>query len=117
MRIAAAALVLLALAGSATAATRPSLALGRTPTVVVHGAGFATSERLRVTVFVGSVPIVRNLTATRLGRFTLRLAVRREPCVGGPVAQAFGVRSGLVRLRLPVRDCPELVPGVGNPAP
>lgn len=108
MRALALVVVFLALAGFASAATsRPTLQLASSPELVVRGTGFAKLERLKVTAFVGSGQLVRRVTASRLGRFSVQLDARSSAC-GGAVVQAFGPKSGLVRLKLSVRACPEL---------
>ena len=100
--------VFLALAGLASAAAgRPTLQLASSPELVVRGTGFGKYERLKVTAFVRDGPLVRRVIAGRLGSFSLQLDARRTAC-GGELVQAFGPRSGLVRLKVSVRACPEL---------
>jgi hypothetical protein len=110
MRAAITVLVVLLVAGVATAATsRPTLQLAPSGELVVRGTGFAQYERLRVTAFVRGGPLVRRVTASRLGTFSLRFDANRDGCTGGHLVQAFGPKSGLVRLKLSLRECPELV--------
>jgi hypothetical protein len=100
--------VFFVLAGLASAATgRPTLQLASSPELVVRGTGFGKLERLKVTAFVGGGPLVRRVTASRLGSFSVRLDARLTAC-GGALVQAFGPTSGLVRLKVSVRACPEL---------
>jgi hypothetical protein len=107
MRAFACALVLLAIAGVATAAgTRPTLRVASTGETVVHGLGFAKREQLKLTARIQGGTLVRRVTASRLGTFTVRLAGRVDPCTGGHVVQVLGPKSGLVRLKLPLRECP-----------
>jgi hypothetical protein len=109
MRIAACALVLLACAGIATAATpRPTLQLAGTAQPVVKGTGFAKFEQLKLTAFARGGPLVRRIKAGRLGGFTVRLDAQFDSCAGGHLLQVFGPKSGLVRLKLSLRECPNL---------
>ena len=107
MRALACALVFLAVAGVATAASsRPTLRLTSTADVVVHGTGFAKREQLKLTAVLRGGQIVRRVTASRLGAFTLRLNGRIDPCTGGHLVQVLGPKSGVVRLKLSLRECP-----------
>ena len=110
MRFVAVAFVALVLVGVAAGATRPTLSVDTSAGFVVRGAGFGKLERLKVVVLLPGAPSVRYVTATRLGRFTLRMDIRMAPCTGGHLVHAYGRRSGLVRYRLPGLECPNLDP-------
>lgn len=109
MRIGAIVFLLLAVAATAVAGgPRPTLQLANSPALVVRGAGFAKFEPVKLTAFVRGGPVVRRVTAGPLGGFTVRFDFQRDGCTGGHLIQAVGPKSGLVRLRMSLRECPEL---------
>jgi hypothetical protein len=64
---------------AAGARTKPSVNVARVIPVVVEGAGFVSSERVKVVV---RLPMVyrKTVTATRRGRFTLTFRVAAGKC-------------------------------------
>ena len=88
-------------AGSAKA--RPKLVLVDTQPVVVAGRGFAPAERVKLRAALNGRKITKRVTASRIGRFTVRLAATDAECdpftvsaVGGE-----GSRAMLRRINIP----------------
>jgi hypothetical protein len=92
----------LALAAPAYAA-RLSLADGKP--VTVKGTGFHQRERVRVTVQENGRRVVRRVTASRRGTFTLRVPTATPPCGrwSGFATGSAGSRAILAGIMFP--DC------------
>jgi hypothetical protein len=101
-RALAVALLCLASAGAAFAASAPPrLAITtRTPTLVVRGTGFHARER--VTVTLGTV--VERVRATPLGVFTVNTGVALSRCEG-IIVRAVGAAGSKALFKLPQPAC------------
>jgi hypothetical protein len=97
------AVVLLVLAGVASAATRPALRLvSASDPVIVKGTGFRAKERVRVTVKVATPATTwrRNVVTTRTGSF--RAVIDAAPAGRcGLNVRATGSRGSVATLKLP----------------
>lgn len=78
------------------AASAPSLRLVGLAPLTLHGAGFSTGERVRVSIVLRRVRDARTIRSDRSGRFTFRYGtlVAIDPCNGTIVVTATGASSG-----------------------
>jgi hypothetical protein len=88
-------------AGSAKA--KPTIALVDASPVVVAGRGFARAERVTLRASVNGRSITRRVTASRIGRFTVRLAATNAECDPFTVTAVgrAGSRAMLKRINIP----------------
>ena len=101
-----AAVARLAFAGDITAASRPALRIADDLPLTLRGTSFRPGERVRVTVHMGASTLVRTTRPGRRGGFTVRFAgVRLNYCAAPLTIAARGTRSGVVRARIPIREC------------
>jgi hypothetical protein len=91
---------------SAGAAT-PALHVAPGTSLTVLGSGFSAHEPVRVTV-VARERMTRRVRVSRTGRFAARFGIPLDTCSGAILIRAAGPRSGLVRVKLSLRGCPEL---------
>jgi hypothetical protein len=111
-RIAIGLIVTAALAGTAAAATGPTLKIVTRTPLVVAGTHFRAGERVKLVV-AGSTFVVRT---TNLGTFTANLgAPLADRCSAGAVT-ALGVKES-VTLRLPLPMCAPASPARPGGAP
>ena len=96
----------LGFASGTTAATRPVLRIADDLPLTLRGTSFRSGERVRVTVHMGTSTLVRTTRPGRRGGFTVRFAgVRLNYCATPLTITARGARSGVVRARIPIREC------------
>ena len=99
--------LLLLLAASLTSAgsarPRAKLALVDTQPLVVAGRGFAPAERVTLRTALNGRQITKKVTASRIGRFTVRLAATNADCDPFTVSAAgrAGSRAMLRRINIP----------------
>jgi len=86
-----------------TADGRPRLSIEATAPLRISGAAFEPGERVKLLITAGR-PLVRTVTATRAGRFQLRLAVSIGRC-DSVVVQAFGSRGSRAMTDLAAPQC------------
>jgi hypothetical protein len=90
--IALAVVVAAALSSVGSAKGRAKLVLVDTHPVVVAGRGFAPAERVTLRTTLNGRRITKHVTATRTGRFTVRLATEDAECT--PLAISAVGREG-----------------------
>jgi hypothetical protein len=96
----------LAICWSSSAATRPVVRIADDLPLTLRGTSFRPGERVRVRVLMGAATLVRTTRASRTGRFSVRFAgIRLNYCAAPLTITARGARSGLVRVRIPIREC------------
>jgi hypothetical protein len=98
--------IAVAVVATAHGRTAPKLQiLDRSP-LVVRGTGFASRERVVVTVDVAGERTRRRVIATFRGSFTARFEdIELDACTGATLL-ATGRRSDIVRLKISLRECP-----------
>lgn len=93
--------------------TRPALKIAGFKPLVIHGAAFHPSERVRVTVFADKA-IVRVTRTTTAGTFLARFSdvdLSSDRCGNGLMVMARGAIGDTARLKLPQTECaPSLGP-------
>ena len=114
MRKLAIALLLLVVAGDASAATRPakpSLRIVNLTPVTAAGRSFKPNEKVRLLATSGSVA-VKVVRADSAGRFAVKLDLRAVLC-RGLVIQAFGARGSRAQVSVDATECgPSLDPNL-----
>jgi hypothetical protein len=91
---------------TARAAPQPSLRIVDDLPLTLRGAGFRPGELARVTIRMGARRLTRATRTGRAGRFTVKLrGVRLDYCATPLTIVARGSRSGVVRARIPLREC------------
>jgi hypothetical protein len=99
--------LLLLLAASLTSAgsarAKAKLVLVDTQPVVVAGRGFAPAERVTLRTALNGRQITKRVTASRIGRFTVRLAATDAECYPFTVSAVGGEgsRAMLRRINIP----------------
>ena len=83
----------------------PHLELVRLAPLTIRGTGFKPAERVRLIVTADGVA-TRRVSATQLGRFVVRLAIRPGRCTD-VVVQAFGAAGSRAMIDRPTPDCME----------
>lgn len=75
--------------------------------LTLKGVSFKPAELVTVTVHVNDRKLTRTARSSAAGAFTVAFAgVRFDPCKSRLTAVAHGRRTGIVRLALPLRECP-----------
>ena len=98
--------VALTLASVAVGAVSPTLRVVDDRQLTLRGAQYRPRESVRVTVVMGTRYLSKNLRAGSAGGFTVRFArVRLDYCAVPLVISARGAISGLVRAKVPRREC------------
>ncbi len=88
-------------------ATAPSVRVTRELPLTVRGTGFHARELVAVTVRMNGGQWKRGARATYGGVFVVRFnGLRLRSCEGPVTIMASGTRTGVVRARIPARDCP-----------
>ncbi len=101
-----AAVVALTLASASAGALKPTLRIVRDLPLTVQGSHFGARESVRITVVMGTRSLVKRERAGVDGGFTVRFAgLRLDYCALPLVITARGSRSGVVRAKVPVREC------------
>jgi hypothetical protein len=101
------ALAALGLAAGAASAAAPTVRIVAIDPVLVRGAGFVPSERVRVTVVAGHAKRGRTTVTTRSGTFAIDLGAlsRDNRCGTTIVVSAVGARGDRAAAKLPPREC------------
>jgi hypothetical protein len=84
---------------------KATLRLSDTAPLVLRGANFMPSERVRVTVSA-EVRRSKQVTASRAGVFVVRFDFAFDRCSAGAIARAVGARGSQAALKLPLPACP-----------
>lgn len=101
-----AAFLALAWAAAAPGATKASLSIRDDLPLTLHGSGFRAREPVQITVVMGERRWVRLTRAGAAGGFTIQFAgVRLNYCATPLTITARGASSGIVRAKIPIREC------------
>ncbi len=93
-------------AAAPAAASAAKLRLAADLPLTVKGTAFKPREVVTVTIQTNERQWIRTARATTAGGFAVALpGVRYDPCRSSVTIVARGRKSGLVRLRVPLREC------------
>ena len=100
-------LLVLGLAGIASAARGPSVDLVRERPLTIRGAAFHPGEHVRLTIRVGEKRTTRTVVATRRGAFLAAVpaAGPYDPCLETLRVTALGAAGSRASEKLPQRAC------------
>jgi len=99
---------LAAVANDARAAlATPEIRISRLEPLIVKGAHFKPSERVRVSGFVNQTKVAITVRSNVAGTFTIDLGndVHLEGCSAGAFVKAVGSRGSVATLGIPPRAC------------
>jgi hypothetical protein len=103
-------LVALLLGEAVAAQPRASLRLDDdTAPALLRGAGFQPREHVRIVVVSGATRNMRQVVATRLGRFVMRMRADMNACQGFSI-RAVGSMGTKATLKRAPGQCPNLAP-------
>jgi hypothetical protein len=101
-------LAALALAGLASASTRPSLRVLRLDPLTVRGTHFRAGERVRVTLRYAETRKTRRVRVSSAGTFTTAFdtTTQLDPCTSGFSVVAVGASGERAVVKVVPHECP-----------